>query len=94
MMRNQPSKEQLMQYINEVSFAVTEINLYLDTHPNDERALAYFQETSRMRKEALDQYSKLYGPLTIDTADMSCSRSWEWVNQPWPWEPKRKGGCC
>lgn len=94
MMQNQPSRFQLLQYLSEVSFALNDITLYLDTHPDDERALAYCQETQSMRKEALNQYSKLYGPLTIDTADISCSRSWEWVNQPWPWEPQRKGGCC
>lgn len=88
------NRHQLLQYISEVSFAVNDITLYLDTHPNDEQALAYFQEVQCMRNEALEEYSRLYGPLTIDTADISLSRSWDWVNQPWPWEPQRKGGCC
>lgn len=81
-----PSREQLLNYINEVSFAVTDIVLYLDTHPCDQDALEYFRTYSKMREHALKEYAKLYGPLTIDTADDACSNSWIWTLQPWPWE--------
>ena len=70
-------REMLLKKINEVSFAVDDILLFLDTHPDCQ--------------EALSEYARLYGPLTIDTADDSCSRSWEWIQQPFPWE--MKGGC-
>ena len=76
------ARKELLQKINEVSFAVNDITLYLDTHPCDE-------EMSEMREKALQEYARLYGPLTIDTAKDTCSRRWEWVMQPWPWE----GGC-
>ena len=36
------SREQLLNMVNEVSFAVDDIKLYLDTHPEDEEALAFF----------------------------------------------------
>ena len=79
--------------IDQVSFAVVEMNLYLDTHPEDEDALAFFREKVELRKEALKQYAEQYDPLTIDTANDRMSRSFEWVMQPWPWEVNRKGGC-
>lgn len=82
-------RRELLEKINEVSFAVNDIVLYLDTHPFDEKALAYYEEMSEMRDKSLKEYARLYGPLTIDTANDSCSRQWEWVMQPWPWE----GGC-
>ena len=85
--------EQLLNRINQVSFAVDEMILFLDTHPDNEEARAYFEEKSALRNEALEEYAKLYGPLTIDTANDTCSRSWEWVQQPWPWELPLKGGC-
>lgn len=88
-----PSREQLLNHIHQVSFAVNELTLFLDSHPDNEEARAYFEEKSAIRREALEEYARLYGPLTIDTANDSSSRSWEWVNQPWPWEPVRKGGC-
>ncbi|HIV24651.1 MAG TPA: spore coat protein CotJB [Candidatus Scatomonas pullistercoris] len=87
------TREQLLNRINQVSFAVDEMILFLDTHPDNEEARAYFEEKSALRNEALEEYAKLYGPLTIDTANDTCSRSWEWVQQPWPWELPLKGGC-
>ena len=86
------SREQLLNRINQVSFAVNEMTLFLDTHPDCEEALAYFEEKSALRNEALEEYAKRFGPLTIDTANDTCSRSFEWVNQPWPWETCWKGG--
>ncbi len=89
----QPNRESLLAWINQVSFAVNEMTLYLDTHPDDEDALAFFREKLKMRQEALETYARFYGPLTIDTANDNMSRSFQWVQQPWPWEPQRKGGC-
>lgn len=80
------SREHLLNTINEVSFAVDDMKLYLDTHPEDEKALLFFKEKVRMRNEALKKYAVQYGPLTIDTGDDTCSRQWDWVMQPWPWE--------
>ena len=91
-MMERMSKELMLNRINQLSFAVVEMTLYLDINPCDEEALAYFEEKSALRNEALEAYAKNYGPLTIDTANDTKSRSWEWVNQPWPWEV-RKGGC-
>lgn len=79
-----------MCYINEVSFAVNDMVLYLDTHPCDEKALAFCKEHVKKRDKALREYAALYGPLTIDTTDDVKSKSWEWVMQPWPWE---RGKC-
>ena len=80
------SREQLMDTIKEVSFAVDDIKLYLDTHPDDKKALEFFKEKVMIRNEALKEYAAQYGPLTIDTAEDTCSRQWDWVMQPWPWE--------
>ena len=45
----QPNKENLLAWIDQVSFAVNEMNLYLDTHPEDEEAMAFFREKLRKR---------------------------------------------
>ena len=84
-------REMLLKKINEVSFAVDDILLFLDTHPDCQEALDFYRQNVAIRKEALSESARLYGPLTIDTADDSCSRSWEWIQQPFPWE--MKGGC-
>ena len=87
---NSMNRRQLMDHINQVSFAVDEVKLYLDTHPCDREALAYFREMSRKRNHALKEYAAAYGPLTIDTAEESCTERWNWINEPWPWQ---EGGC-
>ena len=84
-------REMLLKKINEVSFAVDDILLFLDTHPDCQEALDFYRQNVAICKGALSEYARLYGPLTIDTADDSCSRSWEWIQQPFPWE--MKGGC-
>lgn len=81
-----PSREQLLRQINEVSFAVNDIHLFLDTHPHDQEALAFFRKVSEERRMALKKYAETFGPLTIDTADDSASTSWKWIEQPFPWE--------
>lgn len=83
-------RRRLLSFINEISFAVYETLLYLDTHPDNQEALQYFKKHNQLRNHALKAYENSYGPLVIAVADESCSRSWEWVNQPWPWE----GGAC
>lgn len=84
------NQQQLLLYISQVSFVVYDTLLYLDAHPCDEKALACFQEHLSMRNHALKEYARLYGPLTIDTADDVSSKSWEWVSTPWPWEGRLK----
>lgn len=89
-MKADSSRKELMEHINEVSFAVDDVKLYLDTHPCDEDALSYFKEYSRKRNEALKEYAEKYGPLTVDTAMYSCNDNWNWIDEPWPWQ---EGGC-
>lgn len=41
---NQKDREKLLQFISEVSFALIDVNLFLDTHPYDEDALEYYEK--------------------------------------------------
>ena len=80
------NQRNLFCYINEISFTISELLLYLDTHPCDQDALQYFKACSALRNYALEEYGKNYAPLTIDTANGAQSKSWQWMAQPWPWE--------
>lgn len=88
LLRPNMNQKQLMQWIYEVSFAVTEISLYLDTHPDDRDAIAFFNHYSEEQKKAVELYSKNYSPLTLDTIQED--NHWYWATDPWPWE----GGNC
>ena len=77
-------RKELLDYINVVSFAMNEANLYLDTHPNDQAALEYFNNYQKARNQALREYAKAFGPLTQDTAQVE--RGFLWATQSWPWQ--------
>ena len=76
------NREDLAMQIKAYQFAVTDIALYLDTHPEDERALCLHREYTRRLKDLRDKYQKVYGPLTFD---YPCNK-WRWLEEPWPWE--------
>ena len=61
---NCASKKELLQSINQVSFAIDDLLLFLDTHPREKRALEYFSELSARRNELLKKYAELHGPLS------------------------------
>lgn len=79
------NREQLLNWISMTKFACVDATLYLDTHPDDLEAIRYFQEHIRLYNEAVKEYAKKYGPLTIAHAH-HCDTYWDWVNQPWPWQ--------
>lgn len=74
----------LMQYINEVSFAMDDTVLFLDTHPQDEKALCYYEKLRILRQQAVESYTDNFGPISYRNVK-NCN-SWAWVNEPWPWE--------
>ena len=86
---NKPCKKELLEWINIVSFAVDDVKLFLDTHPNCPESLEFFDEFKKQRVQAMKEYAKNYGPLTLDTAAESCGR-WKWTLESWPWQ---EGGC-
>lgn len=83
--------KKLLNRINEVSFAVDDILLYLDTHPCDQEAIAYANEHIAERKKLMAEYAKMYGPLTVMDSLGQCGDTWKWEQQPFPWE--QEGVC-
>lgn len=77
-------KNALMKKIKQYDFALKELNLYLDTHPNCRRALALFKKYNDMRKKAVDEYTAKYGPIRPD--QNNDDQHWSWIDDPWPWE--------
>ena len=76
------TKKEMLKKIKCLKFAVVELALYLDTHPDDKKALCLHNKYSKELKEICDKYQKVYGPLTIE---YPCNK-WRWLEEPWPWE--------
>ena len=81
---NKSDQNALLQYISEVSFALDDCVLYLDTHPCDLEALKYYKTYRDLRKQAVEEYTNCYGPLSDE--DVNVTNYWTWVTGPWPWE--------
>lgn len=75
----------LLRQINEVSFAAYDTLLFLDTHPDNQEALAFYREMSQRRNDALEEYGRMFGPLTADAPSAASGNRWQWIDQPWPW---------
>ncbi|MBR6070243.1 MAG: spore coat protein CotJB [Ruminococcus sp.] len=74
----------LLRKIKQYDFSLKELNLYLDTHPRCQRALAMFAQYKKLREEAVAEYNDKFGPLTPE--QNKNLQSWDWVADPWPWE--------
>ncbi|MGN1081760.1 MAG: spore coat protein CotJB [Acutalibacteraceae bacterium] len=79
-------RQLLMRRLSAAQFAAWELKMFLDTHPNDERALSRMKTYQAKANELRAEYESKYGPLTTG-ADFTDS-DWDWVNDPWPWEIK------
>lgn len=75
-------RSEMLQNIMCYKFAVNDLALYLDTHPEDQKALCLHREYCKVLKDLTDKYQKVFGPLTIE---FPCNK-WRWIEQPWPWE--------
>ena len=78
----QEMREEMIQKIRCYDFAITELALYLDTHPEDEKALCLHRKYCKEVNDLKDKYQKVFGPLTIN---YPCNK-WRWLEEPWPWE--------
>ncbi len=68
-----------------LSFAITELGLYLDTHKNDREALRLYREYVAMAEDGRKRYEAVYGPLMQKHAGDD-QNGWNWIDSPWPWE--------
>ena len=47
------TRESMMQQVYQTGFAVVDAQLFLDTHPCDQAAMAYYQQVSSMYQDAI-----------------------------------------
>ena len=78
------NREQAMRQVQMYSFALYDTALFLDTHPTNQAALAFYEENQKKYVEAVAYYEEEFGPLTMYGTDTE--KGWAWVETPWPWE--------
>ncbi|QSZ28094.1 spore coat protein CotJB [Aceticella autotrophica] len=79
------AKAKMLRKLMEIEFACVDLNLYLDTHPSEEKALQSYNYYSEQLKTLKTQYEQVYGPL-MAFGQSASQYPWKWIDEPWPWE--------
>ncbi len=79
---NDDVRRTMINEIRSLDFAINELALYLDTHPDDQKALCLHRKYCKEIRDLKDKCQKMFGPLTIF---YPCNK-WRWLEEPWPWE--------
>jgi len=79
-------REMLLRKISAESFAMWELRLFIDTHRNNDKALAAMDEHQKKYDELVAIYESKYGPLV----STSQKNKMLWLDGPWPWEYVRE----
>lgn len=81
------TKKAMLRRINEYDFAIHEMVLFLDTHPDSEGALKKLKTFRDSRNAAISAYTQKYGPYITTVNEVPADTPvWTWTDGPWPWE--------
>lgn len=80
----QCNKSRYIADVYELGFVMVETALYLDTHPDDGEALAFYADMKHQYAEAVRLYNENVGPLSF--YHVTNENYWNWVATPMPWE--------
>lgn len=77
-------REILLKKISTYQFAILDLQMFLNTHPNDKKTLEIVSEYKKALAPLVEDYEKKYGMLT---KRQSAEGNWHrWIKNPWPWE--------
>lgn len=80
-------RRKLLEKIAAIDFAIVELHLFLDTHPNDNAAATKLDEYKLRSKALTREYEAKYGPISARDRD---ANRWAWIANPWPWDTMSK----
>lgn len=76
-------RENKLYDIMALSFAITDLNLYLDLYPDDQEGVRLLKQYIMEEKKLKEEFNKMYGPLTIN---QEVGNKYKWIENPWPWD--------
>ncbi|MBQ8095372.1 MAG: spore coat protein CotJB [Clostridia bacterium] len=77
-------RDVLLRAVQKYDFALYDLMLYLDTHPNCREALMLYRKYRKERANAVEEYTRKYGP--IEALQSKAEHKWDWGQGPYPWE--------
>ena len=84
MQQKRMNQKELYEWIMMLGFCAVDMMLYLDTHPDDEEALNYFNQCTALYNAAKQSYHEQFGLLNAFSEQERFS--WDWNTAPMPWE--------
>ena len=84
MQQKRMNQKELYEWIMMLGFCAVDMMLYLDTHPDDEEALNYFNQCTALYNAAKQSYQEQFGLLNAFSEQERFS--WDWNTAPMPWE--------
>ena len=79
------TREAMLLELQQLSFVLVDLNLYLDNNPNDQQAINYFNCFFQNYWEKKSAYEMQFGPLA-NFGYTPAAYPWNCINDPWPWE--------
>ena len=83
-MNDNRTRSTLLHKLQAEDFALYEVALYLDGHPNCKKALRYYEEHKKIAAALKAEFEARFGPLSI--YGNQNEQNWDWADGPWPWE--------
>lgn len=86
--KGKSGEKDLLRKIDEISFVLNDLTLYLDTHETDDSALVLFGKTLNMRQELMREFAAKNYPLTQTCMAGAGNEGtkFRWTDGPAPWE--------
>lgn len=84
MQQKRMNQKELYEWIMMLGFCAVDMMLYLDTHPDDEEALNYFNQCNTLYNAAKQSYQEQFGLLNAFSEQERFS--WDWNTAPMLWE--------
>lgn len=89
----------LLEKLMALDFMAVDLQLYIDTHPQDKNAISMYNKTLQEAQSYREQYEKEFAPLYSFRSP--AIGGWRWEKEPFPWEyemnlefnAKYKGDC-
>lgn len=79
-------KDSILRQLTVLDFAAVDLQLYLDTHPEDAEALEQYNNVVMQADGLRAQYEEEYGPL-FSFRSLG-GKEYRWIDEPWPWKNK------
>lgn len=84
-LKPQNEREMLLNNILKLSFALNDLNLYLDIYPTDMECYEIFKKYAMAYEKCLEEYERKYQVLEVDH---DIYGKYSWLQKPWPWEDR------